>query len=102
MELQAVAAHLALVYPLMPSSRLAIRLIYGTRYSVAKSVNGTRKKRGPGRPRTGAESIHLRLVPEIMKPLDGWRRNLAGRPSRPEAIRRLLVSALAAVAKNPR
>jgi hypothetical protein len=52
-------------------------------------------RRGRGRPKTGkGEGVHLRLLPELMGALDA---HIAAqpepRPSRPEAIRRLLAKA---------
>jgi len=53
-------------------------------------------KRPPGRPRTDAISIHLRIVPKQLIVLDAW---IAAqpdpKPSRPEAIRRLVEAGLA-------
>jgi hypothetical protein len=63
---------------------------------MTKSISRTRKKRGRGRPPTWASSIHLRVVPRELAALDRW---IGGqptpRPTRPEAIRRLLEQVLA-------
>ena len=48
-----------------------------------------RKK--PGRPATGrGEQVQVRIKPDLMEQLDAWRGRDADRPSRPEAIRRLM------------
>jgi hypothetical protein len=57
---------------------------------MGKSISRTRKR---GRPRTGAESIHLRLLPDQLRALDIWiARRKRDQPglTRPEAIRRLI------------
>jgi hypothetical protein len=61
----------------------------------------TQKKRGP--PATGkGELIGVRIQPNLMRVLDGWIADQTPRPSRPEAIRRLLEEALIpAVASGP-
>jgi hypothetical protein len=54
----------------------------------------TQKKRGP--PATGkGELIGVRIQPQLMQRLDRWIVDHKPRPSRPEAIRRLLERALA-------
>jgi len=61
------------------------------RYTIfmGKAITRTRKSRG--RPPTGAESVHLRVLPEQRTAVDLWisRQKEAGL-SRPEAIRRLI------------
>src|SRR5215475_6428443 len=60
-----------------------------------KSISRTRKRRGRGRPPTGAISIHLRMVPNEVALVDAWiARREAVKPTRPEAIRRLVELAL--------
>src|SRR5437868_831114 len=55
-----------------------------------------KKTRGRGRPTTGAKSIHLRLLPDQLKSIHHWiAAQPKPRPSRPEAIRRLLDLGLA-------
>jgi len=64
------------------------------------SISRTGKK-APGRPRTDAISIDLRIAPKQLTVLDAW--ILAQpdpKPSRPEAIRRLVERALQA-AQDP-
>jgi hypothetical protein len=62
---------------------------------MAKSISGTSKKRGRGRPKTGiGPHVGLRLYPDLEKQLDEWRAQQDDKPSRPEAIRRLLTGAL--------
>jgi hypothetical protein len=60
------------------------------------SIADSRKKIGRGRPETGiGPAIGLRLYPELSADLDAWiERQPEPRPSRPEAIRRLLRKAL--------
>ena len=48
-----------------------------------------------GRPRTDATSIHLTLPPADLDALDAWIANDGSKPSRPEAIRRILRQGLA-------
>jgi hypothetical protein len=56
----------------------------------------TRKKGGRGRPPTGAKSIHLRLLPDQLASVKDWiAAQPKPRPSRPEAIRRLVDLGLA-------
>ena len=65
---------------------------------MAKAISSTRKSRG--RPSTGAESVHLRILPEQLKAIDAWVA-VQKEPvlTRPEAIRRLIDAGLAA---NPK
>jgi hypothetical protein len=59
----------------------------------------TQKKRGP--PATGkGELVGVRIQPKLMQGLDRWIADHRPRPSRPEAIRRLLEQALAAAAPS--
>ena len=61
-----------------------------------KSISRTRKKRGRGRPPTGAMSIHLRVLPSEVARVDAWiAKHPSPKPTRPEAIRRLIGQALA-------
>ena len=60
------------------------------------SIGDVRKKRGRGRPRTGiGKPVGVRLYPDLEKRLDAWASKLPDKPSRPEAIRRLIDMALA-------
>ena len=62
--------------------------------SIADTEN-VKKKRGPGRPETGiGKNVGLRLYPDLEAKIDAWRAKQADNPSRPEAIRRLVESAL--------
>jgi hypothetical protein len=64
---------------------------------MSSSISDSRKERGRGRPSTGIGSaIGLRLYPNLQKRLDEWIRAQDPKPSRPEAIRRLLDMALTA------
>jgi len=56
---------------------------------MGKSISGTRKSRG--RPSTGAESVHLRVLPDQAAAIDTWiKKQHEPDLSRPEAIRRLV------------
>jgi hypothetical protein len=60
----------------------------------------TQKKRGP--PATGkGELVGVRIQPKLMQGLDRWIADHKPRPSRPEAIRRLLEQALTARGAAP-
>jgi hypothetical protein len=59
---------------------------------MAKTKIGTRKSRG--RPATGAESVHLRILPDQSAAIDAWINQQDADLTRPEAIRRLLEEAL--------
>jgi hypothetical protein len=52
------------------------------------TLSRTRKK--IGRPPTGAESVHLRVLPDQSAAIDAWIEKQKDPPSRPEAIRRLV------------
>ena len=67
-----------------------------------KSIPETKKKRGRGRPPTGALSIHLRVVPADIAAIDAWIAKQPDKPSRPEAIRRMIELVLAADAAAKR
>jgi len=61
-----------------------------------KSINDIVKLKSRGRPRTDSTPILVRLQPSHLEALDAWIAARAPpRPTRPEAIRRLLTSALA-------
>jgi hypothetical protein len=68
-----------------------------SRYQIKRSeaIAGT-EKRSRGRPKTGiGPNIGLRLYPELDAALDAWiAKQPDPRPSRPEAIRRILRGAL--------
>jgi hypothetical protein len=71
------------------SSALPPGLIFWYTKLMTKSISRTRKSRG--RPPTGAESIHLRVLPDQSAAIDAWiARQKDGEISRPEAIRRLV------------
>jgi hypothetical protein len=62
------------------------------------SISDTQKKRGRGRPSTGGQMLGtmVRMPPDRIAELDAWRAAQPDpKPSRPEAIRRLLAKALA-------
>jgi len=67
---------------------------------MGKSIAVLRKKRG--RPRTGESPVlALRLSPALRADIESWARQQQDRPSRSEAIRRLIEFALAKKAKKP-
>jgi hypothetical protein len=45
-----------------------------------------------GRPATDTESLNVRVARSLLRELDNWRRTQEDLPTRPEAIRRLLMS----------
>jgi hypothetical protein len=56
---------------------------------MTKSISRTRKSRG--RPSTGAESVHLRVLPDQSAAIDAWiTKQKEPDLTRPEAIRRLV------------
>jgi hypothetical protein len=59
----------------------------------------TRKKPGPA-PTGKGELIGVRIQPDQMKTLDAWIADQGDRPSRPEAIRRLVEQALKGKSKR--
>jgi hypothetical protein len=61
---------------------------------MAKSIVFIEKRRGRGRPATFSTHVLTALRPELLADLDAWRGQQGDSPSRPEAIRRLLVQAL--------
>ena len=69
---------------------------------MARSISNIRKKRGRGRPKIGAIPVMVRLLPDQAARLDRWRKALAHRPGRPEAIRRLLEQNLPGRPRAPR
>ena len=71
---------------------LPARIFWYTKF-MAKTITGTRKSRG--RPATGAESVHLRILPDQSAVIDVWINQQEDADlSKPEAIRRLLEEAL--------
>jgi hypothetical protein len=65
---------------------------------MSKAITRTRKSRG--RPSTGAESVHLRVLPNQSAAIDAWiARQKEPEISRPEAIRRLVELGLKAKSK---
>src|SRR5207302_1469748 len=78
--------------PLLPAlSAVAGRHFFWHTKFMAETISRTRKSKPRGRPPTGAESIHLRLLPDQLVALDQWIGRQPDAPSRPEAIRRLIV-----------
>jgi hypothetical protein len=58
-----------------------------------------KKKRGPA-PTGKGELIGVRIQPKELSELDGWIKRQDGKPSRPEAIRRLMQQALTTAASH--
>jgi len=65
---------------------------------MAKTISNIRKKDGRGRPKLGAIPVMVRLLPDQVKLLDGWRKAQPDRPGRPEALRRMLLTACRSIA----
>jgi hypothetical protein len=61
---------------------------------MAKSISNVVKKTGRGRPRLNATPITLRVLPNLIKAIDSWRKDQPDQPIRTEAIRRLVAYAL--------
>jgi hypothetical protein len=77
---------------------LPLGLLFWYMKFMTKSISRTRKTRG--RPPTGAESIHLRVLPEQSAEVDAWiAKQKEQRLTRPEAIRRLVELGLAGAKK---
>lgn len=53
------------------------------------SINETKKSRG--RPKVDTEAVNLRLPRDLIVKLDDFRRGEADLPTRPEAVRRILM-----------
>jgi hypothetical protein len=58
------------------------------------SIDNIENKRRKGRPKTDATPVMTRLWPDLLAKIDAWRGRQVDRPGRPEAIRRLVESAL--------
>jgi len=66
-----------------------------------ESIPVTQKKRGRGRPAPGQDlTLTVRLPLDLRSALETWVKQQKDRPSRSEAIRRLIEIALAAKPKN--
>jgi hypothetical protein len=66
---------------------------------MAKSTKNVVRKR-PGRPATGQDPVTaIRLSPEMRETVDAWAARQPDKPSRSEAIRRLVEMALKAKSK---
>ena len=73
--------------PLVFQARIAYCI--NMKEAIRKTVGG--KRRGPGRPATGAApSRTFRLTDEFIASLDAWAASQVDKPSRSEAIRRLV------------
>jgi len=60
-----------------------------------ESTGNIEKKRGRGRPRTDATPILVRVYPDDLAALDAWIASQpTPKPSRPEAIRKMMVICL--------
>jgi hypothetical protein len=79
-------------------SYLPLGLLFWYMKLMTKSISRTRKTRG--RPPTGAESVHLRVLPDQSAAIDVWiAKQKEPELTRPEAIRRLVELGLKARAK---
>jgi hypothetical protein len=67
---------------------LPLGLLFWYTIFMGKSITRTRKSRG--RPSTGAESVHLRVLPDQSAAIDVWIAKQKESVTRPEAIRRLV------------
>jgi hypothetical protein len=66
-----------------------------------ESIPVTQKKRGRGRPATGQDpTLTVRLPMDLRSAIETWAKQQKGKPSRSEAIRRLLEIALATKSKR--
>jgi hypothetical protein len=74
------------------SATLASRLFSDIPAPWSKAIRDIPKKRGRGRPNTTGRGIGIlvRLQPGPLNSLDGWANAQKDKPSRPEAIRRLV------------
>lgn len=52
------------------------------------------EKKKMGRPRTDTEPVMIRMSPQLIAAIDDRRREVPDLPTRPEMIRRLLMTAL--------
>ena len=69
---------------------------------MSKATGDIMKSRKP-RPGATGDPVLVRIQPDLAAQLDNWRRHQQDLPSRPEAIRRLLETALkAAIGKSLR
>lgn len=57
-------------------------------------MTGPSDTRKVGRPRTGWTQVGIKLAPDLVAQIDGWRDRQPDTPARPEAIRRLVTDAL--------
>lgn len=64
-------------------------------------VSNPNAKRPRGRPKVNSVSLNVRMPPDDLQRLDAWRLRQVGRPSRPEALRRLALKALDRKPKAP-
>jgi hypothetical protein len=92
------AARLAINQATPSGPHLPSSLIFWYTKLMTNAISRTRKTRG--RPRTGAESIHLRVLPDQYAAIDAWiAKQKEPDLSRPEAIRRLVDLGLKAKSK---
>ena len=57
------------------------------------SIDGT-EKRKRGRPRVESQAIHMRFPMDLIAAVDGYRQQQSDKPSRTEAIRRIILAYL--------
>ena len=82
-----------------PKATLPSACFYGTTQKMAKS-NKVVPKKGRGRPATGRDPVTaIRLSSELRQSVDRWAEKQDDKPSRSEAIRRLVEIGLKAKGK---
>ena len=81
-----------------PIDLSGLHLVKFSVQQISRSGGGSQlsvqKKERRGRPRKDPTSIHLTLLPDQLAGVDGWANSQKDKPSRPEAIRRLIEIAL--------
>ena len=76
---------------------LAAARLRGSVVAVVEPAEPHKKRRGPPSKGKG-EPVHVRLQPDQLAALDAWiKRHPAPKPTRPDAIRRILAEHLGAV-----
>src|SRR5690349_14600545 len=69
---------------------------------MGKSIRGTKKSRGRPKTTGKGDQIGMRWQKPLLRSIDTWREAQEGKPSRPEAIRRLVELGLAGTRPTPR
>jgi hypothetical protein len=66
----------------------------GNEYYMNKTIHGTQKLRGRPKTTGAGTQIGMRWQDDVLKQIDDWRRAQEDLPSRTDAIRRLVATAL--------